>query len=854
METDRSYMIPPSDLKTAKGPLENKFSGWFLETAATILFVPFVLFLRFVGGTWLVSNHHLPSLKNNIIVASIFFGGWWLLKVILKQGFYLTGFEKFILPFYLAVLASTIFSDNPSLSAEKAIGIAVYFILAMVMLDIRKKKWLWSGLINSVLVTCFTTAVISLFFIAYALHVYQITAADLILRFPYVLDSLPRMPAIANLHLTISAAYYLMALPLLVYRSVSARRKAARVLYVLSILLFFGIVILMRSRGALIGLLFIFGSLIALFWKDVRKLLTRNTTWSVAVIILVVSILVFSFYYVIDRRGIDFQSNTVVCRLQAWKISIDVIKEHPLLGSGLETFGRRFLAGRDPSICSNILHVTHNDLLQILVNFGVLGFLGLVFFAVMYFRKLSKRFSSYSHYSVVAIAAMVGMGLVTTTVYSANIVFLLLFYLIWAIPQEDIIQIPTRDKLRLASLGGLLMLLLAGLWMIWKIEPFYKARIAVDESNWSQAEIYLEEALKRDPQQDYYSQTLAFVENQEYCASGTNLVGLLSQYQSLSQGRGGLPGYRTELAVLMMDAGQYQSALEQLNEAEELDPSGSIYSCLKGEIYLGQNELLKAEKNLASCLSIRPSWLDTPYWNMLAMDPAVEQSIIIEAETSLRDDHIDIRRRKLGELELYTGKFEEASASLDLYLSTYQQDFEAYRLYALAELGLENNNKALKMAEKAVSISPQCAGCWTVLAEAALASGNLSIANHALVISNYLKPSPLNTLLMADLYRDQGDSEREYKALQGVVDEYKSPNMNSHWLASRWHFSNASSKCLPSGLTYRDYYTPITEAGRRIAGISCSALQEMYKKAISPDRISADYFRDDPAYLHCLQN
>jgi hypothetical protein len=59
---------------------------------------------------------------------------------------------------------------------------------------------------------------------------------------------------------------------------------------------------------------------------------------------------------------------------------------------------------------------------------------------------------------------------------------------------------------------------------------------------------------------------------------------------------------------------------------------------------------------------------------------------------------------------------------------------------------------------------------------------------------------------------------------------------------------------LPSGLTYRDYYTPITEAGRRIAGISCSALQEMYKKAISPDRISADYFRDDPAYLHCLQN
>jgi len=847
-------MIKHTEFKDSRDPLENRFSDWFLVTSATILFVPFVLFLRFVGGTWLVSNHHFPSLKNSILLASIFFGGWWLLKITLKQRFYLSGFEIYILPFYLAVVVSTIFSDNPSLSAEKAIGIAVYFFLAVVMVDFRKRNWLWSGLINSILITGLTTASISLFFIVYALNIYGINATDLFIRFPYVLDSLPRMPAIANLHLTISAAYYLMILPLFVYRTINTRKRSSKIFYILSILLIFGIVILMRSRGALIGLSCIIGSLIVLFWKDIKKLLTRNTTWSVVVGILTISLLAFSFYYVIDRRGIDFQSIPVVCRLQAWKISLGVIKERPLVGSGLETFGMRFLEGRDPQFCPNILHVTHNDILQILVNFGFLGFLGLIYFAVMFIRKLSNRLSPYSNYSSVAIAAMVGMGLVTTTVYSANIVFLLLFYLIWAIPQEEIIQALARKRQGLALMVSFLMLLLAGLWMVWKIYPYYKARISVDQSNWSQAEIYLEEAIERDPGIDYYHQSLAFVTNQDYCENGTDLMSLLGQYQSLEQVSGELPGFRAELAILMMDAGQYQGALGQLDKAEELDPTGSVYSCLKGEIYLRQNEMAKAKEHLANCLKIRPAWLDTPYWDSLALAPNLEQEILTDAETSILENQTKIRFRKLAELELYSEKFKEASASLDLHLLSYRRDFEGYRLYALTELALDNSYKALQMAEQAVSISPQCASCWTVLAEAALKSGKLSLAKQALEISDYLNPSPLNTLLMADLYANKGDSEREYKALQGIVAAYKAPDMDSHWLSSRWHFLNASSKCLPAGLTYRDYYAPISEAGERIAGFSCSALRELYKNAISPDRISASYFGERLGSLECLQN
>lgn len=831
--------------------LESKFSEGFLEAASTILFVPFVLFLRYVGGTWLVSNHHYPSLQQSLVLASLLFGSWMLTKMLLNRNFQLTGLEIALVPFLVSVLFATIFSDSPSLSAEKALGIGFYFYLALLLVEIRTNDWLWMGLLNSILVVSLTTAALSLFFTAYAWTTYQLSAADLFARLPTVLASLPRLPAIANLHITISAAYYLMVLPLFVYRSVNARWKLSRYFHAFCILAILGIVILMRSRGSLIGLIFMLVALAFLFRSKVLVALQEHPGWSAAAGLVLVGGLSLGIFYIYETRGLNLQGVTVVCRLQAWKVSLAVLKENPLLGSGLETFGYRFMSGKDPAICPNILHVSHNDFLQILVNFGVLGLFSLGYFGVKYLNAVSNSHKPERYYSIVALAAIAGMGLVTTTLYSANIVFMLVFYLVWMLPAKSATDSAGQKRTKMLLLAGLLALFCLSAWTVWKIRPYYEARLAINDEKWQEAEVHLQEAIHRDPSLGYYRYSLDFVRNQEYCATGQLPDDLIDDFLREEDYAGSLAEYRGAVAALMMETDDRQGALDQLAEATRLAPLESVYHCLNGEISLKGGDRSGAVEEFSQCLVLDPSWLDTPYWDALALDSELTRDIISTAGNSSGSGQADLDLRLSGMLAYYEGSYGQAVADLDEYLQDQRGNFPAYRILALAYLELGDSEAAIRSAKSAVQLNPRCGECWTALAQAAKKTGDRELAGRAIKISDYLQPTPLNTIMLADLHAEQGDADGEYSALLRVAKDYYSPNFYSHWLSSRWHFDNGHNKCIPVGLTYQEYYLPITEAGERLAKTSCTAVQELFARATSPDNVSAAYFSKELDRLDC---
>jgi O-antigen ligase len=95
-------------------------------------------------------------------------------------------------------------------------------------------------------------------------------------------------------------------------------------------------------------------------------------------------------------------------RAHFWSVSLDIIKEHPLLGAGLGAFGVVYTQ-HDSRNGLYRLEQAHNDYLQILTDGGLIGaILGLLFVAVL-FRKGFARISSNDPFrGAVALGALAG--------------------------------------------------------------------------------------------------------------------------------------------------------------------------------------------------------------------------------------------------------------------------------------------------------------------------------------------------------------------------------------------------------------------------------------------------------------
>lgn len=107
--------------------------------------------------------------------------------------------------------------------------------------------------------------------------------------------------------------------------------------------------------------------------------------------------------------GVDLGSQDVSTgRFHFWSVAIKIFLEHPLLGTGYDTFG---LAYTRFDTWAGLLRVerVHNEYLQALSDAGIAGFVCVVAFILMFFRR-SLRVAGESHgfRKYVAIGALAG--------------------------------------------------------------------------------------------------------------------------------------------------------------------------------------------------------------------------------------------------------------------------------------------------------------------------------------------------------------------------------------------------------------------------------------------------------------
>ncbi|MCD6522069.1 O-antigen ligase family protein [Candidatus Calescamantes bacterium] len=173
------------------------------------------------------------------------------------------------------------------------------------------------------------------------------------------------------------AGYLIIFIPLSLFYSFKWRKRwKALLLFIATLLLF--TLFLTKSKGGIIALV------LSLSTLGFLKLPRRRKAWALGGIIVLVIVLVSSP----TVRKLAQQSFGV--RVSYWKAGIRMIREKPLTGFGLGTYGRVFTRFKVPG--REETRMAHNNYLQILTETGFVGsFLFYLFLLSFLLKLLQKR-------------------------------------------------------------------------------------------------------------------------------------------------------------------------------------------------------------------------------------------------------------------------------------------------------------------------------------------------------------------------------------------------------------------------------------------------------------------------------
>jgi O-antigen ligase len=232
-----------------------------------------------------------------------------------------------------------------------------------------------------------------------------------------------------------------------------ATEKDKRLLLIIAIVLMGIAILLTGSRGGLISLLGVFGFVFLTNFlrrenigdeevskDDKRTKFRRNLTLvggGLGLILVLFGAVILLGGDASLVRGVGFtnQADASSGRTHFWWVAIQIFKDYPILGAGLDAFGTAF--PRYDTWNGNLrVEQAHNDYLQTLADAGILGFICIASYIYLFFKKgLQTLGSEHNQFrQSVAIGALAGcFGILIHSFFdfplrtSSNAFFFLLF-------------------------------------------------------------------------------------------------------------------------------------------------------------------------------------------------------------------------------------------------------------------------------------------------------------------------------------------------------------------------------------------------------------------------------------------
>ncbi len=826
-------------LKDLQFPIS--FQNWIF----TLLFLPLAIYFRFIIGTSLILDKDYSSYLRSTWILGVLFLLWILWKWLRDQELVITGLEPALGGFFLVVCLSTFFSENSSFSLEKLIGITAYLVGAYILVDLKRYPQVWQGIINALLITAGFSSLLILVSALPWINLYQLTPGKIIANPIYLLEVIPRLPYSMGLHQSVTAGYLVMILPLAIYQLRKTRRWLSKAIQIAGILMNISVLFLTQSRGGLLGLFSSALVVIILLRKRIIEYVREHKLLSGLAGLILVLIGGGVFALLARTRGFDLGGLTVQMRFHQWQAGLQIIGEKPWLGSGLGTYGLKYLEIRDPAFYPGTFIHAHNQLVQITAELGLLGLLSLLLLlwsGIRVLRQDPAELTPASKTALIGLGGLFGVLIPDAILTSSMIVLLLLFYLVWMLPANRVLtDLARRSALAAVSAIGVIILGACG-WILWKIHPYDQALKSAAQEDWAAASASLGIAQSRDRDNPYYPHAIGFTNGQLACQLEEYANLAIASYQDSLEVYPNWGIDRANTSVLYAMLGDFQSAAAEMERAIQEFPQQAQFNCLLGDYYYQLERTADAFSSYTDCILKAPGLIDSPYWQEDPGRSAILPDLIRAVEMDLVNRQADGAVKLLASLYSAAGKIDLARTSIEDYLAIHPNDLGGNLIYLKI---LEDHGALIagkELIQKLLSANPRSSDLWLIKGKLDQQEGNLDQAEASYLLAHKLQPSTKSKYLLAGLYTAQGNIEDAQQILSATIDITAPYRMGdfSRQVAGRWPFREEYLDCMPQISSYSDEITPALDAAQGIETSNCSLAACIYQEWIDHQPGSGD--------------
>ena len=367
---------------------------------------------------------------------------------------------------------------------------------------------------------------------------------------------------------------------------------------------------LTKSFSGWLSLILAFGCFVFIYLAYIKRMRVRYLISSLVGLVLVLaSIFAGLSLQRPDNPLASIQNNPLVLRALNWGTTIEIIKDNPLIGKGLDTFGLIYPSFQRPGV--NVVHHSHNTYLQLGVEMGIIGIVVFLWFAswlllrsVRIFKETKdKKLKVWLGFLMIAGMAFFIHNALDFEFYLPSVTlpgFAVLALAIGAQKKDKVYKIAAKKSRRLlCTTVGFIATIVASLLLLFHFYGqmhFQRAKSLLDSGPYfaEGAAAELKKAIRLDPRNSQY--------HHQY---GVLLVQRLSRQQEgiaevqeairLSPQR---HYYHFDLGMIYLVSGEKEKGLEEFKRASQLYPLNEDYHQWLRFVYLqlGKKDLVSQEE------------------------------------------------------------------------------------------------------------------------------------------------------------------------------------------------------------------------------------------------------------------
>jgi hypothetical protein len=512
--------------------------------------------------------------------------------------------------FFVLAIFYTFYSIDYAVSRDFLFYLITYFMIFFLVAQIiSPKKWRWIAL--SVVILGILTSLYSLYQYLWGFEDI-LRKIELELSYPSPLreEIISRLETgrIFSTFLLPShfAAFLGVSIPLSV-AFVLTNKAWLRYLFILAAALQICALYLTKSFSGWLSLILACACFVLIYLGYIKRVKTRYLAYSLSVVILVLAAIFAGLSLTRpDNPLAAVENNPMVLRVLNWGTTIEMIRDNPWIGRGLDTFGLIYPFYQRHGV--NIIHHSHNTYLQLGAEMGIIGAIVFFWFVCWWSWRTVTLFKVTKDKKMTVLVGSLMIAGVAFFIHQAVdfefympsvtlVGFAVLGLAIGIQKKDKVYKIAIKKSRRsLFTAAGFIVALAASIFLL---IPFYGQMHFKRAQSFIKSSPYLaglaagefKRAIRLDPcnSQYHYQYGVLLVQRLSQQREGASEV---REAIRLSPWR---HYYHFDLGMIYWGAGKKDEALNEIKKASQLYPFNENYHQWLRAIYLK-----KGEKDLAA--------------------------------------------------------------------------------------------------------------------------------------------------------------------------------------------------------------------------------------------------------------